>query len=835
MRAMMRAIPLAVLGALMMTVPSARASWVQDGVALCMAATGQMTPVSVSDGARGAVVAWVDVRNGNWDVYAQKVTVSGTPQWATDGVALCTATGYQYWIQIASDGAGGAVVAWEDPRAGNGNRNIYAQRINASGVVQWTTDGVPVCTAANNQNAPVIASDGAGGAILAWYDYRLGGPYAQIYAQRVNAAGSVQWTADGIPIALPGSQSAPAITADGAGGAVIAWMGSPSLTSWDIYAQRVNASGAVQWTIDGVLLCTATGDQYNPVIGSDGSGGAVVAWEDSRSGAWAVYAQRVNASGGTVWTTTGVAVCTVNVRQSYPSIASDGAGGALVAWDDYRSGAGYDTYAQRVTASGTVPWTPNGVPLCAATGDQRNTTIATDGTGGAIVAWHDTRLGETNNNIHAQRVDATGTVQWTNDGVPVCTAAESQIIPTIVADGVRGGIVAWSDGRSGTSHIYAQCLDAKGRTAPSAPGILSIEDVPDDQGGWARLAIASSTLDDALEPARPASGYNVWRRIDDPALLAMVSAASGAAAPAVGVRGALAQRFVEPASVAGLPLRAWNDRRFVSANDLAAAGSFPSGTWELLGSFAAYQQNQYVYLASTVADSTASGNPYSVYLVSAHTTIPSVWYVSDPDSGYSVDNLPPAAPRGLMAHASYAPAGLALLWEENAADDFSHHAIYRGTSGDFVPAPGNRLATPTMARWFDGSWSWSGGYYYKIAAVDIHDNQSGFALLAPAEIAGIDTPHAPDASYLTQNYPNPFNPTTRIAFGLKESASVALGIYDAAGRLVRVLVAGSRPAGTYAEFWDGRDANGRAVASGVYFYRLVAGGFVETRDMLLLR
>jgi hypothetical protein len=145
------------------------------------------------------------------------------------------------------------------------------------------------------------------------------------------------------------------------------------------------------------------------------------------------------------------------------------------------------------------------------------------------------------------------------------------------------------------------------------------------------------------------------------------------------------------------------------------------------------------------------------------------------------------------------------------------------------------VATPLAPEYFDSAWRWNSGYYYKVSAIDIHGNESGFALLTPDGVTGTDTPKAPDATYLSQNYPNPFNPTTSIAFGLSAPAHVSLRIYDAAGRLVRVLVAGSRPAGTYSELWDGRDSSGHAVASGIYFYRLNAGAFESTKKMILLR
>ena len=117
----------------------------------------------------------------------------------------------------------------------------------------------------------------------------------------------------------------------------------------------------------------------------------------------------------------------------------------------------------------------------------------------------------------------------------------------------------------------------------------------------------------------------------------------------------------------------------------------------------------------------------------------------------------------------------------------------------------------------------------------MNGNESEFALFSTDNITGDETPTAPAASFLAQNFPNPFNPSTRIAFGLAAPADVSLRIYDAAGRLVRVLAEDARPAGNYSELWDGRDSGGRAVASGIYFYRLQAGAFAETRKMALLR
>jgi len=110
-------------------------------------------------------------------------------------------------------------------------------------------------------------------------------------------------------------------------------------------------------------------------------------------------------------------------------------------------------------------------------------------------------------------------------------------------------------------------------------------------------------------------------------------------------------------------------------------------------------------------------------------------------------------------------------------------------------------------------------------------------LLGTGSATGIgDTPGAPLVAALHQNYPNPFNPTTTIQYDVPSGgARVDLAVYDVAGRLVTRLVARDETAGYKSVVWDGRNHAGRPVATGVYFYRLRAGEFVETRKMVLLK
>jgi hypothetical protein len=458
----------------------------------------------VSDGEGGVIVCWQDWRNSNSDIYAQRIDATGASLWMDGGTALCTEPSGQATPRMIADGAGGVIVGWADYRSGH--FDIYAQRVDASGNVLWTADGIALCTAARNQQfelvapaLPTLVSDGTGGAIVSWLDYRAGGSDSDIYAQRVDASGNVLWATDGVVLCSPVSvQWDPAIVSDGAGGAIVAWADLRT-TQWDVYAQRVSASGTVMWDADGIALCTAANGQYYHAAVSDGAGGAIVTWADFRRSTANndVYAQRVDASGVVQWGPDGIALSTVGTSQWIPKIASDGAGGAIVTWYDNRSGV-YDIYAQRVDASATVRWGPEGLALCTAANTQDSPAIAADGAGGAVVVWSDDRSGE--GDIYAQRVDAAGAVPSPPNGFALCTARGSQSSPTILwEDGVA--YVAWEDFRSGGyPNIYAQRVKPKlddlddggspgGDPASRPVPVLTLANHPNPFSGSTELAI----------------------------------------------------------------------------------------------------------------------------------------------------------------------------------------------------------------------------------------------------------------------------------------------------------------------------------------------------------
>jgi hypothetical protein len=430
------------------------AEWPPNGAALCTASGSQNSVCVARDETGGAIVAWQDWRSGGRiGIYAQRVDADGSALWAPDGVLVILPPEQVYLsiARIVGDGAGGAIVAWIQDEGGI--YGVHAQRLDAAGALQWGPSGTPVGSAGGLGDYLEMAPDGLGGAILAWQDAI--GTGSDVLAQRLAHQGYVQWGGTGVLMSsAEGDQREPAVMSDGAGGAIVAWSETRG-ASYDVYAQKIRADGTTAWASDGVGVCAASNGQSYPVLVGDGAGGAIVAWEDARSVNYVpdIYAQRIDAGGAPLWATDGVPICSASGDQWSPRIAGDLAGGAYLAWTDHRTG-GNDIYAQRVRGNGAVAWAADGLAVCAASGAQWAPQLVTESGGSAILAWQDERADY--GDIYAQMCDPDGNATWAPNGLAVCTASGGQAYPQLVSHAARGAILAWEDGRGGAdSDIYA--------------------------------------------------------------------------------------------------------------------------------------------------------------------------------------------------------------------------------------------------------------------------------------------------------------------------------------------------------------------------------------------
>jgi len=421
---------------LSITVPApASATWIENGLPLSAVVGDQSNSVAIPDGSGGAFVAWMDTRSGLEDVYAQRIDTDGNPLWTAGGVPVCTATDVQFDLQMISDGVGGIIMGWSDGRSGIVNSDIYAQRLDGSGAPLWAANGVAVCTAADLQFELRIVSDGAGGAILCWEDGRVDFN-GDIYAQRISSAGTPLWTANGVGVSIVAAQqSKPRAASDGSGGIIITWYDG-RFADFDVFANRLDADGNVLWNANGLDISVAigTGEIFPEIVGH-GDGTSTVVWTDYRSDTSGdLYAVGLNASGNWLYQPSPV-TSAADQQTNHELVRDPATSDVIVVWEDGRgAGATADVYAQRFDSTGKMQWDWNGLPIGVVdASSQLGPSLVVDAAGYTTIAWRDLRFTPLNS-IYAQRVSPAGELEWAVNGVVVTDAAGTKDNPVVIDD-----------------------------------------------------------------------------------------------------------------------------------------------------------------------------------------------------------------------------------------------------------------------------------------------------------------------------------------------------------------------------------------------------------------
>ena len=244
----------------------------------------------------------------------------------------------------------------------------------------------------------------------------------------------------------------------------------------------------------------------------------------------------------------------------------------------------------------------------------------------------------------------------------------------------------------------------------------------------------------------------------------------------------------------------------------------PPGNWDFLTTIAAAQQDTYQVTVATAQDSVVAA-----YCVTTHVAGSAVWYCSPPDSASSFDDLAPTVPTGLQLVTPEL-----LTWDDAVDEDFDLFSVYGSATAEIADAV---LIDETVES--ELAVSGSDHDYYLVTASDTVGNESEPAVLQVHQVGSPDGPPARLA--LGPATPNPFNPSTTLSFATPASGHVRLQVIDLGGRLVATLVDRVVTAGRHTVVWDGRDAAGREVPSGVYLSRIEAGDAVARGRMTLVR
>jgi len=257
--------------------------------------------------------------------------------------------------------------------------------------------------------------------------------------------------------------------------------------------------------------------------------------------------------------------------------------------------------------------------------------------------------------------------------------------------------------------------------------------------------------------------------------------------------------------------------------------------WDFITTVPYHGMDVYSFVAPTLVDSNATtsstGEYWTTFVVTAHTMVPDLFFDSEPESGYSVDNLIPSVPQNLTASYYSDPGTLVMLnWESIEDEDFDYYTIYRGTAPGVLPSD-EPYGYTVDTSFVDQALEPGQIYYYVVTAVDFNGNESAPSNEADATVLSTDpTLNVPDSYALSQNYPNPFNPVTTLSFDLPEANQVKVTVHNLLGEVVVTLVDDYRPAGRYTIQWDARE-----FPSGMYLVRMESGTYGFTRKMMLLK
>lgn len=340
-------------------------------------------------------------------------------------------------------------------------------------------------------------ADGRGGVYVVNADYRdRYGTDADAYLQHLDSGGYRHpgWPASGLAVCVMRNfQAVGSFAPDGAGGILLAWRDDrdPATTGADIYAQRIGADGVLPpgWTENGVPVCRDSSYQqlstvYYTSIGSDGVGGAFVAWDDYRADPTGLtqnaYVQHLLANGSrdARWPPDGRPACLAPPGRGGHAVIPDDAGGAFVIFGDTRRGIpepfDADIYGQRIRADGTnAPgWPAEGRLLVSRFAGIRG--ALPDDTGGFYVVR--SRLTEESFPydaelwVHRFTFDGGRAAGWPEEGVLVCGGPGSRYDIQVERDAQGGVVFAWWEFRPGQwPEIHVSRIRPDGTLPPGWP------------------------------------------------------------------------------------------------------------------------------------------------------------------------------------------------------------------------------------------------------------------------------------------------------------------------------------------------------------------------------
>jgi hypothetical protein len=689
-------------------------------------------------------------------------------------------------VALSADGSTAIVSGYQDNTTAGAvwvytrNAGVWTQqgpKLVGTGAVGTTYLGVSTALSADGNTAIVGGFYDNSGTGAVWIFTRSAGVWTQQGAKLVGT-GAVGAAYQGVSVGLSADGNTALVGGyfdNSSTGA--AWVYTRSGGVWSQQGPKLVGTGSAGAALQGISVALSADGNTAMVGGYQDNSNAGAAWVFTRNaGVWSQQGSKLVGTGAVGAAYQGISVALSADGNTALSGGFYDNANAGAAWVFTRNAGVWTQQGSKLVGTGAVGAAHQGIAV----------SLSGNGNTAIVGGYFD------NANLGAAWIHTRSAGVWSQQGSKLVGAGA-------VGSSVQGYSVALSsDGNTamvGGYHDNGLTGAAWVYVVPS-PKIVTVKDVPNDQGGKVSVRWTAGLLDNV--PNNPIDAYWIWRQV--PIQSAQAALAAGANLVDGGSRAV---------ATAGRAL-------------LTTVQGPQVYYWEYVGSQVAHGFPAYSYTASTLSDSVAASNPYTLFMVTAEKTSTGEYWFSDPDSGYSVDNLHPAAPSSLTGN--YAAGATNLHWARNTESDLAEYRIHRGNNAGFVPSPSNLVAAQPDTGYADAA---PPGSYYKLSAVDVHGNESGYSLLSPT--ATTDVGSLPTA-FALERLPNPVRGgRLTVTFSLPSDARASLELIDVRGRVVARREVGALGEGSHSVALEGSSRS-----AGIYFVRLKQGSRSASERVVVL-
>ncbi|WP_341227779.1 3-coathanger stack domain-containing protein [uncultured Arcticibacterium sp.] len=404
---------------------------------ICNASGWQENATIISDGEGGYIMAWMDQRGSLndpefADIYVQRLSPEGIPQWGTNGLLICGAAHEQDFPQLTlcknSLNESRIVVVWKDNRDEFNNytkTKIYAQSLDLNGNILWQPNGVEVadCNGFTSFVPKALSTNSSYNLLIA---YRRRDSNFQNESLRVQSisidTGSKLFDPNGVIVTQGFNQGAQAEMSYSESSPLdinIAWVNYVSPFGYNIYAQKINSNdGSLLWNVS-KPICTTSKDQTGIQLQ-----GNYIVWQDWRNDTGYpdnvdIYAQRFDENGNPLWGIDGINLNMEEGTQRYPRIAVDNTNNLWTTWSDFTMNSSDTAYlsVQKITPMGLLPFGLKGKRLNSGDTNSAEGTLVEQDDGTVLLLYQVFGFHSYRYRVH--KLNANGEKMWGPLGQPV--------------------------------------------------------------------------------------------------------------------------------------------------------------------------------------------------------------------------------------------------------------------------------------------------------------------------------------------------------------------------------------------------------------------------------